>query len=876
MSLQTFASLIIYSDTPSQTYDSSNAADIKSGSITWDASTRTLTFNNVTMEFTAKYHSFQIWGDEDTMIKLVGDNSIVSADYVAIYDYISSNKTLTIMSDDGKGTLYCKGWSGIYVNYTESYLVIKNCTVNTVGISGGGINGDGWNGTSFYGLTIDKANVTAEGTDGGRNYGSISYVLSLTLNDCFIASPTGAHFSTSLHAITTNDLQPSLEKIVIKCRAIDENNFPDEKFRAYVKTNFDGDNDGYLSDAEILAATTIVATSKGIKDLTGIEFFTELTKLECRNSNLSSKPLDLSANTKIEWIDVYGSELTAIDVTKLQNLKHLNVGYNNLTALDLSQNTKLTCLDCYYNTGITSLDLSSLTELDYLHVFGCTLGTLDLSHNTKLTNLQCPKAELTALDVSMLPLLTEISFGQNKFETIDLSHNPELTKVDGTSSPKLQSVKLTGCTKLKTIKLDNCGLTELVLPATCPNLTSLEIYVNKIKGEAMTAFVNSLPTVSAGKMKAVDLNSSNEGNVMTSTQVTKATVKGWTVYYNESNPYDWKVYAGSSPGIAIDDVNFPDDKFRAEIKKKKYDDDQDGYLSDDEIATTTLITVGDMGISNLKGVEFFTALKHLHCYDNELTTLDVSMFPDLRTLSCTRNKLTTLDVTHNPLLDDLGCGGNLLTELDVSQNPELLYLYCQSNQLTALNVTKNTKLKNLYCSGNKLTALDLSKNTELQDLQCYGNELTALDLATCTKLVSLDCSFNKLTALDLSNLAVGIYDIDVYFSNNQIGEEAMQALVESLPTVVTGGLYAIDTSDPAEKNVINSLQVALAKTKNWTVMNYNGSDYEQYEGSVPTGIISIDNGKIIDNDAWYTIDGRRVDNPTKGVYIKNGKKVVIR
>ena len=113
MSLQTFASFIIYSDTPSQTYDSSNAADIKSGSITWDASTRTLTFNNVTMEFTTKYHSFEIRGGEDTTIKLVGDNSIVSADYVAIYDYIFSNKTLTITSDDGNGTLYCKGWSGI-------------------------------------------------------------------------------------------------------------------------------------------------------------------------------------------------------------------------------------------------------------------------------------------------------------------------------------------------------------------------------------------------------------------------------------------------------------------------------------------------------------------------------------------------------------------------------------------------------------------------------------------------------------------------------------------------------------------------------------------------------------------------------------------
>ena len=48
-----------------------------------------------------------------------------------------------------------------------------------------------------------------------------------------------------------------------------------------------------------------------------------------------------------------------------------------------------------------------------------------------------------------------------------------------------------------------------------------------------------------------------------------------------------------------------------------------------------------------------------------------------------------------------------------------------------------------------------------------------------------------------------------------------------------------------------------------------------------TGIISIDNGQlIIDNsmDAWYTLDGRRLTGkPTaKGLYINNGRKVVIK
>ena len=45
-----------------------------------------------------------------------------------------------------------------------------------------------------------------------------------------------------------------------------------------------------------------------------------------------------------------------------------------------------------------------------------------------------------------------------------------------------------------------------------------------------------------------------------------------------------------------------------------------------------------------------------------------------------------------------------------------------------------------------------------------------------------------------------------------------------------------------------------------------------------TGLEAIDNSQLtIDNGAWYTIDGRKVTAPTKkGIYIQNGKKVVVK
>ena len=44
-----------------------------------------------------------------------------------------------------------------------------------------------------------------------------------------------------------------------------------------------------------------------------------------------------------------------------------------------------------------------------------------------------------------------------------------------------------------------------------------------------------------------------------------------------------------------------------------------------------------------------------------------------------------------------------------------------------------------------------------------------------------------------------------------------------------------------------------------------------------TGVYSIDNGKMImDNDVYYNLQGQRVENPGKGLYIRNGKKVIIK
>ena len=129
--------------------------------------------------------------------------------------------------------------------------------------------------------------------------------------------------------------------------------------------------------------------------------------------------------------------------------------------------------------------------------------------------------------------------------------------------------------------------------------------------------------------------------------------------------------------IPLNAYNFPDPAFRECLKKPRFDNDEDEWLSSPELNDIRDIRVPQKGIASLKGIE---------------------KFPKLTTLICSENQLT---------------------ELDVSQNKKLVYLECSENQLTSLDLS-NTELTpaRFECSGNKYPiTIDATKRTfDLNDL----------------------------------------------------------------------------------------------------------------------------------------------------------------
>lgn len=105
----------------------------------------------------------------------------------------------------------------------------------------------------------------------------------------------------------------------------------------------------------------------------------------------------------------------------------------------------------------------------------------------------------------------------------------------------------------------------------------------------------------------------------------------------------------------------------------------------------------------------------------------------------------------------------------------------------------------------------------------------------------------------------------------------MDALVNGLPTVVSGNFTIIDTQRNDEGNVCTSSQVNVAKRKGWMVFDNNAGTSVEYAGSDETTTVSIIENTS-KNSHRYSLDGRKQPkNPTKkGIYIVGGRKILVK
>ena len=401
--------------------------------------------------------------------------------------------------------------------------------------------------------------------------------------------------------------------------------FADANFKAYCIANFDTDSDGEISISEALAVTDISVATDNIESLLGVEFFENITSLQC-NVTMSQ----------------HGG-LTSLDVSNNTDLIYLNCCYNQLSTLDVSNNTALTALFCWSNQ-LTTLNVSNNLALTQLHCESNQLTVLDVSNNSALTDLSCRHNQLTTLDVSKNTELTYMECYNNRLTTLDVRNNTALRGLYCHTN-HLTSLDVSNNTALVELTCGENQLTSLVV-SNSPALTILSCYSNQLTGLDISNNT-ALTKFNCWSNQLTDLDVSNNTNLTSLhcdiNQLTNLDVSNNTALTDLGCSHNQLTTLDVSNNIALT------------------------WLQCDNNQLT------DLDVSNN------TALTQLGCSSNQLTSLDVSNNTALTSLYCYSNQLLSIDVNNNTSLTILHCQDNQLTSLDVSNNPELTYLICYSN-----------------------------------------------------------------------------------------------------------------------------------------------------------------------------------------------------
>ena len=258
---------------------------------------------------------------------------------------------------------------------------------------------------------------------------------------------------------------------------------------------------------------------------------------------------------------------------------------------------------------------------------------------------------------------------------------------------------------------------------------------------------------------------------------------------------------GVRASVAINSTNFPDENFLWEVEHN-WDIDQDGVLSDEEIAERDFVWLS--GVTNFKGIEYFYHITQLligglNSDGQPVRNLDLTKFTKLERVEIGEYPdITSLDFTNSPNLTSLYIStmAGLTTvqipasiaDLHMYWNPKLTTvnldacrenlgeLHVQDVGIQDVDVSNFKKLHRIYIEGNsaeeiyKLNSLNIAGCDELwsisiqytdiesvtiKDLPAFMeatvsyNDIRKLTVENCSELLFLDCQDNKLPELHI-------------------------------------------------------------------------------------------------------------------------------
>jgi Leucine-rich repeat (LRR) protein len=420
------------------------------------------------------------------------------------------------------------------------------------------------------------------------------------------------------------------------------------------------------------------------------------------------------------------------DMTGIEDFAALTTLFcsqNVMTSLDVSNNIFLEEVYCQNNDNLATINVTGLTALKILRANECALTSIDITTNSNLEEISIRDNLITSFDVTNNTKLREIDCGENVgLGNVDFSTNVDLEVLEFSTAPALTSLDLSNNSALVELDIFNTSLS----------------YLNLKNGNNTN-------------MDGVDFSAANNPN-LTCILVDDAT-------YSTTNWTDIDVTTSFSDTYCVYTA-IPDSNFEAYLESLGYDDiTADGQVPTALIEGLTSLQISSgNNISDITGIEAFTALETLNVNQNNITAINVDANTALTTLIIDQVPVTSVSINNNPLLEDILIldTGTTIANLDLTNSPLLKDIDITNAGLQSITLPELPALEIFFLPNNGLTAsIDLSASTVLQRVALQGNNLLDFNIqnGNNTNLLSIFLTNNP-------NLACVLVDDVAYSTTN--------------------------------------------------------------------------------------------------------------
>ncbi|MFD1316858.1 choice-of-anchor D domain-containing protein [Namhaeicola litoreus] len=315
-------------------------------------------------------------------------------------------------------------------------------------------------------------------------------------------------------------------------------------------------------------------------------------------------------------------EISSIDVTSATGLRNLNLRFNQISTLDLSQNPELAILNVRQNLNLTSLDLSNNPLLTTLRADFTGLTDLDLSNNPLLNLVVVRSSQLSSAALDQI--------------LIDLDNN-------GLSNGQLE------------IRRNAGGLTPASIGAY-NNLIgkgwTIDVGLPNLQTFALTTVSNSTSWTPQQVVNSGNIFSWEASNPLIGTITQNVDVPTFNFGANNGSPINITVTSNDGfNGLTV--LNFGLDKNITSI----------------DVSNANAISILNARFNQIGALDVSQnpILTSLVIRGNPLTSIDLSNNPLLATLRADATGLTTLDLSNNPLLTFVSLFGSNLPSAVLDQ-----------------------------------------------------------------------------------------------------------------------------------------------------------------------------------------------------------------